>query len=1078
MLQLSIAFLRPRFSVPTLFLVVGSNFLAATVSRPEPVVEPDSNLVSRTGPGDSHGAALSAEGRHVAFVSVAPGLVEGSHNGIIQVYLRDREEQTTVVVSRGVDGMSPGNSASTAPRISADGRWVLFQSRAENLVDEETGGVQHLYVWDRTSGVTRLVSVNVDGTAGAESDVFDGQLTPDGRWVLFESGARDLVPEPTSGFGDVFVRDLVGGATHLVSVDRTGTTGGGLPSRDARISDDGRYVTFVSVATNLVHGIEGPPYRTHLYRRDLHEGVTELVNVPHDPSVGHHRGVDSFAMSAQGRYVVFRSESTNLVANDFHTGPRLFRRDMSVGETRALNLVVNDDPLRARRPVISADGQWVAFETGDESVGGEVYVWHAASDTSQLVSVAHDGVSPGRATSHSPALSVDGRWITFVSDATNLVNAPTSGAYQVYQRDLLLGETTLVSVDEAGKPGARDAGMFDVTPDGRTVAFESADDELVAGDRNRAYDVFVREMDASQTSLISALPSAQQVRNPDGFSAVSRQPVSVDGRLLVFATLASNLGAVDTNETWDVYLRDLEVGTNRLISVNPHGAAANGSSRDPVLSADGRHVVFISDATDLAPGVAEPGRNLYLHDIQTGATTLIAAGTGAAPVADRISSHWISADGSRVVYLSTLTNLVQDASFPYEKRVRNVYLYDHLKGANQLVSRSTNGLTGAADDCDAVLMSLDGQTIVFTSRADNLVADSAGFYGQVYVHSVETGATRWVHAEVELPDDPLLYPGGHLADSHQVLTPDGRWLVAHYATNTYVHDLVQGTHRAVYGRSIEAVISPDARFVALQPIGLWMEQGQLVVIDVVHGAELPVTVELDHLTPGNKRSHTPRWSADSRFLVFASRAPNLVADDVNNVADVFLRDLVLRVTVPLSVRRSSSQTANRLSSNPMLGADGWTLLFESGASDLDEVPTHHIRSLFLVRLGLGDSDGDGMDDDWEIRWFGDLTRDGTGDYDGDGVTDLDEFRTGTDPIDEDSVVRVSLIEAIPSGAVRLIWPSVPGHTYVMQAKADLGSIDWENLPGSVTATGTITSVDLNPESVCGHRYYRVLVTVP
>jgi Tol biopolymer transport system component len=1078
MLRLSTAFLRPRFLVPTLFLAVGGMVLAATVSRPEPVVEPDSNLVSRTGPGDSRGAALSAEGRHVAFVSVTPGLVEGSHNGIIQVYLRDREEQTTIPVSRGVDGMSPGNSASTAPRISADGRWVLFESRAENLVDEETGGVQNLYVWDRMSEVTRLVSVNVEGTAGAESDVYDGQLTPDGRWVLFESGARDLVPEPTTGFGDVFVSDLVAGATHLVSVDRIGTTGGGLPSRDARISDDGRYVTFLSLATNLVQGIEVPPYRTHLYRRDLHEGVTELVNVPYDPSVGHHRGVDSFAMSAQGQYMVFRSESTNLVANDPHTGPRLFRRDMSVGETSALNLVVNDELLRARRPVISADGQCVAFETGDESVGGQVYVWHAASDTSQLVSVAHDALSPGSGTSHSPALSVDGRWITFVSDATNLINAPTSGDYQVYQRDLLLGETTLVSVDEAAEPGTRDAGMFDVTPNGRTVAFESADDELVAGDRNRAYDVFVREMDASQTSLISALPSAQQDRNPDGFSAVSRQPVSADGRLLVFATLASNLGAVDTNETWDVYLRDLEVGTNRLISVNLHGVAANGSSLNPVLSADGLHVVFVSDATDLAPGVVEPGRNLYLHDIQTGATTLIAAGRGAAPVPDRISSHWISADGSRVVYLSTLTNLVQDASYPFEKRVRNVYLYDHLKGANLLVSRSHNGLTGAADDCDAVLMSLDGQTIVFTSRAGNLLVDSADFYGQVYVHSVETGATRWVHAEVELPDDPWPFRGGHVADSQQVLTPDGRWLVAHYATNTYVHDLVQGTHRAVFGRSIEAVISPDARFVALQPIGPWVEQGQLVVIDVVHGAELPVTVELDHQTPGNKRSHTPRWSADSRFLVFASRAPNLVADDGNNVADVFLRDLTLGVTIPLSLRPSSSQTANSLSSNPMIGADGWTLVFESGASDLGVVPAHHIRSLFLARLGLGDSDGDGMDDDWETRWFGDLTRNGTGDYDGDGVTDHDEFRAGTDPIDEHSVVRVSIIETIPSGAVRLVWPSVPGYTYAIQTKAELGSADWANLPGSVTATGAVTSLELNPESVCGYRYYRVLVAVP
>jgi Tol biopolymer transport system component len=1081
MSPLSIFFIERHFVVLALF--AAGILQAAPLAPVELVSQPRSALVSRTGPGNSQGAVISADGRYVAFVSGAPGLVTGVDSGILQVYLRDRAEETTRLVSRAADAISPANRASTAPRMSADGRWILFQSRADNLVVQPTGQEENLFLWDRLSGTTRLVSINRQGTEGADKASHDGFLSSDGRWIVFESQASDLVVEPTSGAGDVFVRDMVEEVTHLVSMDRTGTSGSSRASYHAAMSDDGRYVSFLSAATNLVDGISGPPFLPQLYRRDLHAGQTLWLSNPHDPTLAPHREAFYPALSAQGRHVVFSSESTNLVANDPNTGPRVFWRDIDAGAIRQLNLVVDGAVVPGRHPVISPDGQWVAFATGYEfssSRAGRIYEWHPFSGNFDLVTVAYDDdVTPASGFAHSPRLSSDGRWIAFISNATNLVQGANSGCYLVYQRDLLLGQTSLLSVGEGGQPASRDSGMFDVTEDGRMVAFESQDDGLVAGDQNRAYDIFLREIEHSRTLLISSLPTPEVSQGPNRFSVISRQPVSVDGRLLVFATLATDLSAADNNEHWDIYLRDLHGGTNRLVSAGTSGLAADGSSFDPVLSADGRSIAFLSDATDLVPGALQAPRNLYLHDLETGTTMWIAASSDSKALPEPFFSHWISGDGSRVVYISTSTNVVADVQFPFAEPVRNVYLYDRSSGINRLVSRSRDGLTGANFDCHTVLMSSDGGIIAYDTDARNLVDPwvQPGVR-RVLVYEVDSQTTHWVHADVTFPEDPLLPSSVFLPNNRQALTPDGRWLVTHLHTNTYLHDLVERTHRSIHGRSFVAAISPDARFVALQPNVSSSSATQIVVVDLVHGAELPVTLDPAYEMPGNGRSHTPWWMANSRFLAFASRASNLIAQDENGVADLFLRDLTLGVTSPISVSLASSGTANSLSSNPVLGADGSTLVFESGASDLTDGTARRLRNLFLVRLGSGDQDDDGMDDAWEILWFGDLSRDGTEDDDGDGLNNLDEFRAGTNPVEPLSVVRVNVLEAVPSGQKWLVWSSVPGRTYVIQAKVDLATPGWENLPGSVIAMGPTTVVDLDVQTSLKHRYLRLLVVVP
>ena len=202
------------------------------------------------GNDDSWSSALSADGRYVAFQSAAGNLVAGDTNGTWDIFVRDRTTGATTRVSVASDG-TQGNSASSAPVLSADGRTVAFYSSASNLVVGDTGWAD-VFVRDLTTGVTRRVSVASDGSQ-ANSDSVIPALSADGRYVAFVSLASNLVAGDTNGQSDVFVRDLAMGQTVRVSFASDGAQANGW-SRSPTISADGRYVAFTSTASNLVPG--------------------------------------------------------------------------------------------------------------------------------------------------------------------------------------------------------------------------------------------------------------------------------------------------------------------------------------------------------------------------------------------------------------------------------------------------------------------------------------------------------------------------------------------------------------------------------------------------------------------------------------------------------------------------------------------------------------------------------------------------------------------------------------------------------------------------------------------------------
>jgi Tol biopolymer transport system component len=389
------------------------------------------------GDDDSFRCSVSADGRYVAFDSWATTLVPGDTNGWQDVFVRDRLTGQTICVSVDPSG-APGDFYSQWPSISADGRYVAFSSSATNLVAGDTNGCEDVFVRDLQNGTTVRASVDSNGVQGTNFSN-EPSLSADGSRVAFSSFAPNLVPGDTNMWIDVFVHDFANGQTQRASVSSSGAQADSQ-SRFPALSADGTHVVFGSDATNLVGGDSN--LVRDAFVRDLAAGTTVLVSLATNGAQANQATDYTVSLSADGRFVAFASAASNLVAGDLPFTSDVFVRDMWTGETRCASL----------------DGA---------------------------------GIPVGQ--SLGPSLSADGRWLAFASGASNLVAGDTNGTSDVFLRDQLLGATRLLSVDGAGNQGnAASSVAIALSPDGSVAAFDSEATNLVAGDTNAFMDVFVR----------------------------------------------------------------------------------------------------------------------------------------------------------------------------------------------------------------------------------------------------------------------------------------------------------------------------------------------------------------------------------------------------------------------------------------------------------------------------------------------------------------------------------------------------------------------------------------------------------
>ena len=383
--------------------------------------------------------SISANGLYVAFDSLADNLVsDDDKNGDYDIFVKNiRTGEIERVSVRS--GGAQANDMSIYPSISADGRFVAFMSLASNLFDDDTNWNWDVFVHDRQTGETKHISAPLAGTGETSDMSAFPSISADGNDVAFFSEDFNLVSRDTNNAGDVFVHNLQTGVTELVSVSSNKTQGNGS-SEYPSISKDGRYVAFHSDADNLIVGDTNG--FTDVFVRDRVDGVTTRVSVSSTGQQGNGRSVYP-AISADGRYVAFYSYASNLVDGDDNSTWDVFVHDRQTGVTERIAAAntISDWLTNSEPAPISANGRFVAFVTnaaglvdGDNNESPDVFVHDRKTGETTRVSVSSDG-QEGNGSSNKPAISPDGRFVAFSSNAPNLVDNDTNDTYDVFVHD-------------------------------------------------------------------------------------------------------------------------------------------------------------------------------------------------------------------------------------------------------------------------------------------------------------------------------------------------------------------------------------------------------------------------------------------------------------------------------------------------------------------------------------------------------------------------------------------------------------------------------------------------------------------
>jgi len=474
--------------------------------------------------GGSFTPSISADGRYVAFASIAVNLVSGDTNGVQDIFVHDRQTGQTTRVSVASGG-AQANGPSFDPSISADGRYVAFASLATNLVSGDTNDHRDIFVHDRQTGQTTRVSV-ASGGAQANGPSFDPSISADGRYVAFASNASNLVSGDTNNTGDIFVHDRQTGATTRVSIGPGGTQAN-RGSLAPSISADGRYVAFHSDATNLVSGVTNGT--THIFVHDRQTGATTRVSVASDGTEGNSGSIKP-SISADGRYVAFQSIATNLVSGCTNGTQHIFVHDRQTGQTTC-------------------------------------------------VSVASDGTE-GNSGSNNPSISANGRYVAFQSQANNLVSGDTGFITDIFIHDRQTGVTTRVSIAFDGTEANNVSSAPSISADGRYIAFESNASNLVNGDTNGNQDIFVHDREDNTAPTVVSITRADP--NPTSaasvrFTVTFSEPVTgVDASDFALTTTGSLSGMSVTSVS----------GSGNTYSVTVSTGTGTGTLRLDVIDND------------------------------------------------------------------------------------------------------------------------------------------------------------------------------------------------------------------------------------------------------------------------------------------------------------------------------------------------------------------------------------------------------------------------------------------------------------------------------------------------------------
>ncbi len=971
----------------------------ASAQSLQPVSTVDPNQGSPSGgSGDSWSPTLSADGRYVLFASTANNLTLTTNHvpippiipATLNVYVRDRATKATTLVSVNMAGTGGGNADSLPMAISTNGQYVLFESGASDLVAGDTNAAADVFVRDLNTGTTILVSAGTNGVPG-NGTAHGSTMTPDGRLVAFVSAANNLVPKDTNGIPDIFVRDLQAGTTVLASVGALSTnkTVALGSSESPELTPDGRFLAFYSTATNLVSGV---PAGGDVYVRDLVAGTTVWASGSARAAVSnalHAATAVSYnqVLSDDGQFLFYEASAPK------GTAGVILRYNAGTGATDLLHTNA-ETPVAAFEDfhtiAITPDGQTAVFIANTNGISTTcVQLWNAATGEAVLVSGDIDGLVATDTTCDWPTIDRSGRFVVFQSSAPNLTTNLLEGDYHLYRRDLQTGALTLVDVDTNGVGlSVSPATVPSITDDGQLVAFDDTDGSLVSNDRNHNYDAFVRDLGTGTTELISVHDPALPSITANGFSSMALSSLSADGRFICFRSDADNLAPNDTNASPDVFVQDTDTGKTVLVSVATNGYSGDATSSEPAISPDGRYVAFTSSADDLVPRDSNNSQDVFLRDLVTGTTTLVSYNsTGSAPGAKASYSPMISSGGRYVLFRSLAANL-SAGIFTGE----NLFLRDLQLATNYALTKSGVSIAAMTPDGHYVAYGVNGVSV-------QLAVWDAGSAKAIY--SNNTSSTFGL-----------------------AITPDGKRVAVAGISGLYAVDVSGGTNWLVDSTTFGVLnlsLSADGHWLAGAKRTSNSAATQIYLYDLQNGTNLLVSQSFNAADPPNGGSDSCVLSADGRFVAYRSAATNLVANDLNGVPDIFVYDARTGVNTLLSAVSLGNGAGNNRSLTPVFSSDGRTLCYTSWASDLTALDFNQSSDVFAFR-----------------------------------------FLSAT--------ISPS---AVPGQGPWISWPYTPGKAYKVQFKGSLGDADWEDLSGSPTNSGSKAYLqDTAPAR--GERYYRIL----
>jgi Tol biopolymer transport system component len=400
-----------------------------------------------------------------------------------------------------------------------------------------------------------------------------------------------------------------------ISVADSGSEGGAR-SYSPDVSDDGLRIAFTSDAHDLVQNDTNYAADVFVRRRDL--GTTIRVSVS-SSGVQADRGSREPRISGDGSNLVFTSDADNLIPTDLNGVSDVFLRDLNASTTTRMS-VNNAGTKGGNRasfsPAISSDGRYVVFAsdatdlvTGDSNGVTDVFVRDRKAKTTIRVSVATNGTEANGA-STEPDISRDGRYVTFTSTATNLDPNDSDSTVDVYLHDMTTGTTTLVSVNSNGTKGNNASYVSSVSDDGTRVLFQSTASNFVSGDLGWSPDAFVRDLSAGTTTCIDVDSNG----TIGGIPSLAYSDLSGDGRFAFFNSESPSLVEDDVNFASDVFAHETPSGVTIRSSVAWDGTESNGDSTTLRTSIDGRHVVFSSTASNLLTAPTNGVEQVYLRE--------------------------------------------------------------------------------------------------------------------------------------------------------------------------------------------------------------------------------------------------------------------------------------------------------------------------------------------------------------------------------------------------------------------------------------------------------------------------------